>query len=227
VKVRPVSLLMPTLGAIVRGRCMHLRRVACGALGQVEPGDLLWIREAFYLDARFDQASPTLALKLNAWPVFERDYWPKITTGGAIERPGIPKPRGLGKRRPAGALKKEWHRSHLVVQAVERQRLHAITDAEIRAAGYATRAAFAGDWSRYTAAGMFGRAGTAWADNPTVAVFTIGYVDAPAPVHEQPPKERDEAKRLSDLRQAQEASRLARAAGATRGQRIARERIPA
>ena len=174
-KVRPLALLEPVLGNVMRGKCIRVRRAADGALAGVTPGDVFWIREAYHLNARYDAISPTSAARHGAWPAFVHDFAAK------------PKPEGLGKRRSARELRKEWHRAHLVVFAVERQRLQDITDAEIAADGFADRAAWAQDWDRNKGVSMpVNSGGRSWQDNPHVLVFTVCYVPAPAPAAAEP-----------------------------------------
>jgi hypothetical protein len=172
---RPFALLEPTLGNVMAGRCTRLCRVAAGSLGDLAPGGLLWLREAFHLNARFDGVSPTTALMHRAWPAYAHDFWRK------------PVPEGLGKRRSARELKREWHRAHLVVTAVARQPLQAITEAEARAEGYRDRFDFAVAWNTNNAVGLpIGRGGRAWEDDPEVIVFDVRFVAAALPPRPHP-----------------------------------------
>jgi hypothetical protein len=171
--IRPIAILRPTVRNVASGKCTRLRRVANGALGKLEPGDRLWLREAFYLNALFDDVSPHQAADAHAWPRFERDL------------PPGPNPMGLGKHRGARLLLRAWHRAHLVVVAVERQRLQDITDAEIVADGFASRAAWAQAWDR--GVDWFSK-GRAWAGNPEVVVFDFRFVAEPLPALPPKPK---------------------------------------
>jgi hypothetical protein len=168
---KPIALLEPVLGNVMAGTCRRLRRAAGGTLDAIQPGDRLWIRELYHLNARFDALRPSAAVREGAWPAFAHEFWRK------------PKPAGLGKRRMARELLREWHRHHLLVTAVERQRLQDITAAEAAAEGYRTRHFWAIEWDRNA---FVHYARNRWEDNPAVVVFDFEYVAAPLPAVPKP-----------------------------------------
>jgi len=170
-KTLPLAILEPTLSAVISGRCTRLRRIADGALGKLQPGDRLWVREAYYLQAAFDSYKPTTALSRGAEPIFLYDHR------------RTPCPAGTGKKRDARSLCREWHRRHLVIEAVETIRLQAIADADIVAEGFRSQADWIGAWNR---GGTICGRGRSWADNPIVIVFDFRHVGSPVPAADLP-----------------------------------------
>lgn len=173
--IRPLTLRQPTLGAVMAGRCTALRREARGARCALQPGDLLWIREPFRLARQWDTFSPTAAELLGA-----RCYYAEALPGAdafleSDQPPGVDAP--LGKERFARNLLRVWHRHHCVVTAVRSERLRDVTNAEIAAAGFASRADFAHDWNSGAAVnGWVDRSGMGWSANPAVVVISLRYV---------------------------------------------------
>lgn len=196
--IRPLILRQPTLGAVMAGRCTVLRRQARGALAAIQPGDLLWIREPFRLDRKWDRFSPTAADMLGA-----RCYHAERLPDPAAfldndQPPGVDAP--LGAERPARNLLRVWHRHHCLVTAIRTERLRDVTNAEIEAAGFATRAEFARDWNRGAAiSGPVDRLGLGWSANPPVIVLGLLYVPAPVPTFAH---RSDRAEKITPVREA-------------------------
>ncbi|MFB0875502.1 MULTISPECIES: hypothetical protein [unclassified Sphingobium] len=161
-KLLPISLTEPTLARIRGLRLTALRRPG-DLLAEVQPGDRLWVREPFHLTEQWDHWSPTAARDRGAVPFYAID-------GG----------EGLGRRRFAREMPREWHRMHLVLTAVQRCPLQSIGEDEALAEGYASRAGFAAQWDRENSPS---RSITGdrirWADNPTVTWMTFRPVFEP------------------------------------------------
>lgn len=166
--VRPITLVAPQTSQLLDGHLTELRRPCSHLLANSRPGDCLWVREPFYLDIRFRHLSPTAAAGLGAKPFFETEV--------ADLPPWVR--ADLSKKIFARNLLRIWHRQHLVVTDVRRERLQAISPAAIAAEGFATRAAFAAEWDRNLS--MAG-AHTAWRFDPDVAVICFERIGAPLP----------------------------------------------
>lgn len=179
--IRPLTLRQPVLGAIMAGHCTAIRRLARGVFGAVQPGDLLWIREPFRLAREWDRFSPTAAEMLGARCHFAANLPPPDAFLETDQPPGVETP--LGAERMARTLLRVWHRHHCEVTSVSTERLKDITNAEIEAAGYLSRADFARDWNRGAQVNTGRAIGTAlhWSANPAVAVMGLRYVAAPIP----------------------------------------------
>lgn len=188
--IRPLTLRQPVLGAVMAGRCTAIRRLARGAFGAIEPGDLLWIREPFRLARKWDKFSPTSAELLGARCYFAADLPPADAFLETDQPAGVDAP--LGAERMARNLLRTWHRHHCLVTDVGRERLKDVTNAEIEAAGYATRADFARDWNRGAQVNSGRAEGSAihWNANPAVVVIGLRYVAAPVPALKVRPAQR-------------------------------------
>lgn len=167
---RPINLRHPALANIMKGRCTSLHRPLKEgrnrhALAVLEQGDLLWIREPFHMKAKFNHLSPSAADRLGARPFFPG--W-RI---GADDRDE------LGKQWPARTLPRCFHRHHLRIAAIAQARLKDITNAEIRAEGFADRKAYAAAWNAN--ASTWG--GLTYAANPTVLRIAFTYCPDPVP----------------------------------------------
>ncbi|EPR09910.1 hypothetical protein M527_07235 [Sphingobium indicum IP26] len=165
-KVLPISILDATLQAIREGSQVQMRRPT-GLLSRCKPGDCLWIRERFHLDAQWDGLSPTAAERQGARPFF---------AAGVL-------PDQVGRRRFARELPRSFHRSHLQVTAVRIERLHDLTEADALKEGALDRADFARQWDAIQAPNSASLTGAKirWADNPQVVVLTFAHIPAPVP----------------------------------------------
>lgn len=169
-----ITIMPPVLDAVVAGRCTALRRPAGGNLDRAlvrtdAPARQLWIREPWHLAAVFGNRAPLSAAALGAVPMF-----PDQLSSHDLKL--------VGPRRISFTLPRQWHRRHLRVLAIERQRLQAISDEAIAAEGWPDRAAYALAWDRALQVGGFTqRDPTAWANNPEVLVFGFEFVAAPVP----------------------------------------------
>lgn len=162
---RPLAFRNPELAALETGLRVF-RRLADGALADCKPGDLLWIREPYFLDRRYDGHRPTTALNLNARPTFLADVGFHHCD------------KALGRVHPARELCRPWHRRHLVVRRVTREQLRDITAADLAAAGYRDHEHFAELWNRDIS--MRG-CGARWIDNPVVLRAEFDLVERPVP----------------------------------------------
>ena len=136
-KELPVSIRQRSLRQILRDPLggARLRRPADGMYKDLAAGDRLWLREAFHLEKHYDFTSPSVARARGAQPVFAAN----LHTSPAADSV-------LGNSRPAYTLLRDWHRYHFTVLAVEHQRLHDITLAEVQAEGFETREAWFEEW---------------------------------------------------------------------------------
>ena len=166
---RPITIIAPTVQRVLAGSCRRLYRPQ-GALNICRPGDRLWLREQFRLPIRFDHISPLQALERHAIPVWCADIedLPPYATAD------------LGRPRFARELPKAWHRAHLVVEAIEVIRAHAISETEMIASGFANTEQFALAWDK----SLRGFSGThrdkrRWQDNPAVLALSFHCIAAP------------------------------------------------
>lgn len=167
-KVRPISILAPQIHLISAGLLTRLFRPGGGHLDALRPGDLLWVREHFHLDRRFDNVSPLQAAGRGATPVF---------CGGQIGDTSL----SIGRRRFARELPRIWHRQHLAITGCSHRSLGTITDAEIAAQGFALRSSFAEAWDLNLSLAKSGRdSAHLWRRNPTVLVLDFERVAMPA-----------------------------------------------
>lgn len=163
-KSQPFTIIEPQIEQLVDGRLSRLYRPIGGRLANVRPGDLLWVREPFHLPREFDRVSPSQAQLRHARPTFVTD----------IEGAGP----GLGRRRYARELLRDWHRQHLRVIWIGRAPLHSISIDEIRAQGFSHSAAFGRAWDQNLS---LSKKACSWNANPEVTVMDFVRVDAPAP----------------------------------------------
>lgn len=136
-----------------------------GAFARVQPGHRLWLAEPFHLEERFGDRAPTSVRDLGGTPAFAADH------------PHGPPP-GYGKRHPARALCRQWHRFHVVIESREALRLQQLPDADLIALGFSSAREFAIHWDRESA--LTGGRGFQWLDNPEVLRF--GFALAPVPL---------------------------------------------
>ncbi len=154
------------IGRVLSGRQRFFLRRDRGAFRKVEPGNTLWLAEPFHLETRFDSRAPTSARDLGARPAFAADY-PHGT------------PAGYGKRHPARALCREWHRFHVVIETREALPLQQLADADLIALGFSTCEDFAAHWDREST--LIGGRGFQWRDNPEVLRFGFALHRTPLP----------------------------------------------
>lgn len=133
----PIAIVEPTIAAVIAGTCTTIRRPPGKLLHRIAVGDRLWVREPFHLAVKFDSWAPLAAATVGARPTFATEV---------DERSRVA--FGIGRRRFSRELPKQWHRQHMVVTAVRRQRLQAIAESDIRAEGFKDRAAYAAAWDR-------------------------------------------------------------------------------
>lgn len=165
-KALPVTVIEPQIRALVAGRLSHLYRPAGTRLERSRPGDLLWLREPFWLPKLYDHLSPSQADQLGAIPNFNADF--------AIEE----LQRHPIKRRFARELLRTWHRQHLRIIDVRRERLPWLGHSAIQEQGFANAAEFAQAWDHNLA---LSRSADRWANDPEVIVIEFERIAAPIP----------------------------------------------
>ena len=156
---QPITIIEPQIRALVDGRLSRLYRPLGRRLERTQPGEVLWVREPFFLPRNFDSLSPSQAALRGGIPNFVADF-----SQEALQEIS---PR----RRNARELLRAWHRQHLRVLRIRKAHLQNITDAEIEAQGFATgRSGFAQTWNNNLS---LAHAGNEWAENPVVLVIDI------------------------------------------------------
>jgi hypothetical protein len=166
VKIQPVTVIEPQIRALIAGRLPRLYRPIGGRLDRIEAGDLLWVREPFWLPSPYDRISPSQAADRGALPNFTADFAAEELARLAI------------KRRYARELLRTWHRQHLRILEIRRERLPGLAHAAIEEQGFANVTAFAQAWDQNLA---LGRSTDRWANDPEVLVLEFERVDAPLP----------------------------------------------
>jgi len=161
----PITIIEPQIALVTSGALDCLWRVGA-TMESLDVGDLLWVREPYYLRKSFSNISPTVAHQRGAEPYFATDF-----------RPDMPSAQDwLSGRRVARTLLRVWHRQHLLVHATEERRLHTITDAEARAQGYQHLNHFMRSWDTNT---MFAGRDARWAQNPLATIIHFQRIGEP------------------------------------------------
>lgn len=169
----PITVLDPQLAQLTAGRLDRLFRPHGAVADRWRPGQRIWVREPFHLPARYNSLAPTAAVLLGAKPLF------------SVDLKAEPDPQYHGPRRFARALPRVWHRQHLLISCIERRRIQAITQAEIEAQGFKTRAGFAAAWDRTTDFGVGAKyRSNAWREDPDILVIHFEWFPAPLPNQE-------------------------------------------
>ena len=134
--------------------------------------------EPFHLEACFDGKAPTVALMLGAAPVFAADHLMPSAGDGAL----------IGKRQPARAMCREWHRAHVIIRTRTELRVQDLTRADLADLGHSDAASFARVWDVQI---NEWRRGMKWADNPTMLKFGFELVREALPREALGPLARD------------------------------------
>lgn len=138
-RVQPISIRQPEIGALVHGDMTVLVR-PIGRLATLRTGDLLWVREPFYVPKRFAHLRPTAAAAHDdCRPLFLADEKPDYFAHHHAN---------YGQRRNARELPKLWHRQHLRLASVDRVQLHDIAAIDLQSAGWKSRDAFEIRWDQ-------------------------------------------------------------------------------
>lgn len=171
-RVQPVSIRQPEIGALVDGAMTVLVR-PIGRLATLRTGDLLWVREPFYVPKRFAHLRPTAAAAHgDCRPLFLADEKPKFFARHHAE---------FGQRRNARELPKLWHRQHLRLTAVDRVQLHDVAVADLQSAGWKSRDAFEIRWDQDAGfSGACANPANFYTANPQV--LRLEFVRIPAPL---------------------------------------------
>lgn len=163
---QPITIIEPQIRALNADRLSRLLRPVGRRLERARPGDLLWVREPFFLADPFDHLSPAQSEAWGAIPNFVTEFTPEELR------------RISPKRRNARELLRNWHRQHLRITRIDRARLQSITDTEIEAQGFVTgRTGFAATWNSNLA---LAQAGNEWAADPEVLVLDFERILTPA-----------------------------------------------
>jgi hypothetical protein len=171
-RIQPVSIRQPEIDALVADRMSLLVR-PIGRLATLGAGDLLWVREPFYVPRAFSAHKPTRAVELGAKPTFLVDHSPAWFARHAAD---------FGLRQAARVMPKAWHRQHLVIGTVDRVRLQNLSADEFAAAGWSSRDAFRRRWDADADfGGQHGAGANLWAANPTALRIRFARVAAPLP----------------------------------------------
>lgn len=165
-KAQPFAVIEPQIHALVAGRLSKLYRPIGGRMDRARPGDLLWVREPFWLPACYDHLAPSQAAERGAIPNFVADFTPEELQHHPI------------KRRFARELLREWHRQHLRIVAIRRERLPGLGHSAVQEQGFTDITEFAQAWDRNLA---LSRSGDRWANYPEVLVVEFERIDAPVP----------------------------------------------
>lgn len=163
-----LTIIEPQLSRIIAGDLTTLWRVGI-QMQAYSPGDLLWIREPFYLPKSKAHLAPSSAAAQGVTPIYAADLTPQS-----------PAPEGwLGPLMKARTMPRTWHRQHLLIETVDHtRRLHSITPEEMAAQGFAHLNHFIGWWNK--AASLAGPA-FRWDLNPLVTAITFARIGAPLP----------------------------------------------
>lgn len=164
-KTMPVTVGFPQIRNLMSGEMTTLLRPRAQRLSMLRPGDLLWVREPWCFDARFEWNTPLSALTLGAKPIFLADFAPD----------GLP--LEAGKPRIAYTLPRACHRQHLKVTSVETMRLHDLADAAIEAQGFDNPEDWAHAWNRSLSVSGPGR--NRFEDNPLVLAIHFARIARP------------------------------------------------
>jgi len=162
--IHPITVIEPQIRALVAGRLSRLYRPAGGSLELRQPGDLLWLREPFWLPAGYDHLSPSQAGERGAVPNFNADF-----AIDELQRLPI-------KRRFARELLRSWHRQHLRIIDIRRERLPGLGHTAIQEQGFANAADFARAWDWNLS---LRRSSDRWANDPEVIVLEFERIAAP------------------------------------------------
>lgn len=162
-----IGIREPEIALVTAGTLTRLWRAGVTA-GHLRQGDLLWVREPFYLHRRFANLAPSVALAKGARPVFATDLHDESPLWADFH----------GGRREARTMPRLWHRQHLRVERTERRRIQTITEAEARAQGYNSLPHFARAWDQ---GAMFSGHDVKWANNPWATLVTFTRIEGTLP----------------------------------------------
>lgn len=167
-KVHPVSIRQPEIGALVADRLSVLIR-PLGRLAVLGPGDLLWVREPFFLPAKWARLKPAVAAAMpESTPIFAADCSARELS--TLARSGR-------KCRMTREMPKAWHRQYLRIAAIDKLPLHEVAEAELLAPGWRDVPEFARRWNE---TGMLSGA-PVFARNPIVLRIAFDRIAGPAP----------------------------------------------
>lgn len=156
---RPIIFSGPMVLALLDGRKTQTLRLVTSPLAKAQPGDRLWVREAFRLRADQDHKPPS------------QDWWKSTASYAADGAAPTGCGGGPGKLRPSIHMPRWVSRLTLVVIAVRLERLKDIKRADVIAEGDSNCVDdplfFPAIWD------TLHKPGARWEDNPRVVVLTF------------------------------------------------------
>ena len=169
-KELPITVRPKPLKALLTGgrTAARFRRPADGMYRRLAPGDLLWLREQFFLHRKFDPRAPSQAEGPGVVPTFLADLDGQD-----------PAALGLGISRASFTLPRFWSRFHFRVEAVALAPLLDLTETEARADGFSSRESWLAEYGDFVSS-LTGRLKSRLAaSNPTVLVIDTTLIRAP------------------------------------------------
>ena len=189
---RPIIFSAPMVRALAAGRKTQTRRLATSPLRRVQPGDRLYVREAWRLPANWDDRAPN-AIVESCREAGWRQPWAPIAweADGTRDNWGEWREHEPGRLRPSMHLPRPFSRMTLIVEVVKVERLQDISEADGEAEGCVWDSADGHDvWyvpgaqmprNGATAAECYAvlwdtlhtKPGERWQDNPDVVALTF------------------------------------------------------
>lgn len=135
---RPIIFSGPMVRTLLDGRKTQTRRLATSPLAKCQPGDRLWVREAWAVPENWGSRSASDLAKSCLAAGYERPWAPihYLTDGSRINWGGW-RQHKEGKGRPSIHMPRWASRLTLTVTEARRQRLHELTEADAVAEGIA------------------------------------------------------------------------------------------
>jgi hypothetical protein len=169
--IRPIIFSAPMVCALLAGRKTQTRRLASSPLARTEPGDLLYVREAWACHWSTDNQRPS-EIDPELWSV---RYLADDTIRPAARDGGSALLEQCKRGRPSIHMPRWCSRITLEVHAVTTEPLRAISEADAMAEGVQLK----GVWASYRDAfgSLWGvlhdKEGERWGDNPEVVALTF------------------------------------------------------
>lgn len=186
---RPIIFSAPMVRALLAGRKTQTRRLATSPLRRVQPGDRLYVREAWRLPATWDDRAPH-AIVSSCREAGWKQPWAPVAWEADCTRDnwGEWREHEPGRLRPSLHLPRPFSRLTLMVEGVKAEPLQSISAADAVAEGierelggwktyddgpraFGQRESFASLW-----ASLHPKAGERWQDNPHVVALTFRVV---------------------------------------------------
>jgi hypothetical protein len=182
----PIIFSAHMVRALAAGRKTQTRRLATSPLRRVQPGDRLYVREAWRLPANWDDRAPN-AIVESCREAGWRQPWAPIAweADGTRENWGEWREHEPGRLRPSMHLPRPFSRMTLIVEGVKVEPLQSITAPDALAEGIEREL---GGWKTYDGgpraigqresfaslrASLHTKPGERWEDNPDVVALTF------------------------------------------------------